>query len=208
MESADSEQAHTGFTLSRPFRSFAETTREAVLRPERFYRNLSQDDPPKNPVIFAVLCLTASFFLTYLASPPDPSARGESTVPQYLLAVADENLGLAAATVAFMLIVAALFAVLSISVGTAVQHLAVRAFVWPRQGFGTTLRINAYSCAILLLSWIPIVGYLAGLYGSYLVFVGIRELHSTATTRALLAVLVLVIPWLIGLGLYISGSLA
>lgn len=37
----------------------------------------------------------------------------------------------------------------------------------------------------VLLSWLPVLGYAATLYGYYLAFIGIGELHETTTGRAL-----------------------
>lgn len=53
-----------------------------------------------------------------------------------------------------------------------------------------TLRVNAYTSAAALLSWVPVAGYLASLYGLYVTMLGIRELHGTTTKRASLAILV------------------
>ena len=43
--------------------------------------------------------------------------------------------------------------------------------------------------AISLFSWMPILGYLASIYGIYVTTMGLREMHGTSTTRALLAAL-------------------
>ena len=42
----------------------------------------------------------------------------------------------------------------------------------------------------LLVSWIPIIGWIASLYGIYLAIVGIREVHNTTTGKAALVVLI------------------
>ena len=52
-------------------------------------------------------------------------------------------------------------------------------------GFYSTLRVIVYTSATTLLDWIPVVGLLASLYGLYLTFVGIWEMHQTTTGRAL-----------------------
>jgi hypothetical protein len=54
----------------------------------------------------------------------------------------------------------------------------------------------AYTSAVDLLSWIPVLGLLAGLYGVYVAAAGLREMHGTTSPRALLAVLV---PYLLSL---------
>jgi hypothetical protein len=51
--------------------------------------------------------------------------------------------------------------------------------------FEATLRVVAYTFAVDLLSWILVVGLLASLYGLYLAFLGIHEMHETTIGRAL-----------------------
>ena len=50
--------------------------------------------------------------------------------------------------------------------------------------------MSAYSTETLLVSWIPIIGWIASLYGLYLAIVGIREVHNTTTGKAVLVVLI------------------
>jgi hypothetical protein len=57
-------------------------------------------------------------------------------------------------------------------------------------GFGATFRVVCYSSVTSLLGWLPFIGWLFSLYRLYLATVGIREMHSTSTGRALLVVLV------------------
>lgn len=53
-------------------------------------------------------------------------------------------------------------------------------------GYYATLRAGAYVSAVALLSWLPVVGLLAGLWGTWVHAVGLRELHATTTARALI----------------------
>ena len=71
-----------------------------------------------------------------------------------------------------------------------VTHLLVLLVVGSgHSGFGSTFRVVSYSSVTSLLGWIPFVGWLFTLYRLYLATVGIREMHSTTTGRALLVVL-------------------
>jgi hypothetical protein len=69
--------------------------------------------------------------------------------------------------------------------GSAIYHLLVATLVRPNAGFQATNPKVAYASAELLLSWLSTLGYAATLYGYYLAYVGIRELHETAAGRAL-----------------------
>jgi hypothetical protein len=71
-----------------------------------------------------------------------------------------------------------------------VTHLLVILVVGSgHSGFGATFRIVAYSSVTSLAGWIPYIGWIFSLYRLYLATVGIREMHSTTTGRALLVVL-------------------
>ena len=60
-------------------------------------------------------------------------------------------------------------------------------------GFAGTFRVGAYSSVTSLVSWIPVIGWTASLYGIYLTIVGVREVHSTTGNAAI----VVLIPALI-----------
>ena len=61
------------------------------------------------------------------------------------------------------------------------------------RGFAATFRVSSYSSVSSLVSWIPIIGWIASLYGVYLAIVGVREVHNTTTGKAALVVLIPVI---------------
>lgn len=99
------------------------------------------------------------------------------------------------------LVLSPLLIILGLYIGAGIYHLLVLLFVGPTgTGFEATLRVFAYTSAIDLLSWIPVAGMLAGLYGFYLTFVGIREMHETSSGHAfaviLLQMVLLVAPLL------------
>lgn len=168
---------NTGFRPSDFFRSFARTARAVILEPARFFRRLDGRGSSGSAVLFAVVCLVASFLLVQIAAP----------IEAWLLGEAYPGLG-----GAFWVILALspLLAWLVVYVTAAFQHLLVMAFARQRKRFHETLLVSAYASALALLNWVPVVGYLASAYGLYVTMLGLKELHGTSTGRALLAVLV------------------
>jgi hypothetical protein len=75
-------------------------------------------------------------------------------------------------------------------------------------GFGATFRVASYTSVTSLVTWIPLIGGLLGLYGIYLAVVGIREMHGTTTGKAVVVVLfpVILILVLALLGLLVAGA--
>ena len=89
------------------------------------------------------------------------------------------------------LIVAPIFAAIGLFIGAGILHLLVMLIVGSRNsGYEGTFRVGAYSSVTSLVSWIPIIGWIASLYGIYLAIMGIREVHNTSTGKAALVVLI------------------
>ncbi len=79
-----------------------------------------------------------------------------------------------------------LLSLLTIPIIAAIWHVAVR-IVLKREnaGFQATLRTMAYSSALLLLDWLPFIGWVFGLYSIYVWIVGVREVHRATTGQAI-----------------------
>jgi hypothetical protein len=180
----------TGFDTSRPVESFVEVVRGVLLTPQRFFSGLG---PPESlreqpQIIFAIICGYISFPLSVLASPLDPlTARGSDPFSGFLpLLGRAPVLGIVLAL--GFLILLPLFVILGLYIGTALQHLFVFLFVRQRRGYWGTFPAVAYgTSAVSLITWVPVLGYLASLYGVYVLTVALRDLHGTTTLRALLA---------------------
>lgn len=180
-------EPRVGFRVSDPWQSLVATVRAVILEPTEFFRDLDPVDTPgraaDNPVVFALICGTISQVLLQLAAPLDPLLPDE---PAF-----------GGRTAVLLLLLAPVFVLVGTYIYSGIQHLFVVIFVRSRRNFEATLRVLTYATAISLLSWIPVIGYLASLYGLYVTFLGIRELHCTSNVRASLVMLV---PALLFLG--------
>jgi hypothetical protein len=95
-----------------------------------------------------------------------------------------------------------------------IYHLLVLLIIRPSHaGYEATFRVVAYASALQLVSWlgaIPILGILVGIvvaiYGVVLSVIGIREVHTTTTGRAIAVVLIPAAIFLI-LGILILGAI-
>lgn len=149
------------------------TVREVLFEPTNFFRRL----PPRgsrtsNTLVFALVCLLIPLFLALLTAPCDPLAVGD---PSRTLTNLSRGRGAAVLMVVFPLLV-----VLGLYIGAGILHIFVLIFESHRgTGFEATFLVNAYASFVGLLSWIPILGYVASFYALYRVFVGIRKMHGT-----------------------------
>ena len=203
-----------GFASSRPVGSFVEVAREVLLDPRGFFAGLratgcGSPNRQRPPVIFAIIASYISLLLITLVDGlnrrVDPLVPEDSASLSGFFPFLRENPGLGIALGVLFLVVLPLLVWVGAYIGAAIQHLFVMLFVRDRQTFYATFPVGVYgSSAIGLFSWVPILGYLVSLYGVYVTTVGLREMHGTTTTRALLAALV---PYLIGISFALPALL-
>jgi hypothetical protein len=173
------------FNLQNPVGSFVSTARGVLLNPTSFFRGIARRGDFFNPAIFALICalisallggLLSLVFAPFLAGPEDTA--GEA---------------LAGGLVGFIvtLILSPIYTVVALLIGAGIYHLLVLLLVRPSHaGFEATFRVVCYVAAVQLVSWIPIVNFVAGIYAVVLSVLGIREVHNTTTGRALAIVLI------------------
>jgi hypothetical protein len=151
------------FSSTQLVESFARIGKELVLRPRVFFQNLPQQGSLVNPVVFLVLCV----FLSSLCL-----ANILSADYRFFLLLFFSN-------------------VLSAFIVSGLLHgLAAKVFRGSAS-FAATFRIVAYSSITDLAAWIPFVGTIASVYGMYLIFLGLQELHRLQPRQAGVAVIVI-----------------
>ena len=178
------------FDFSDPVQSFINAVRSVVTAPADFFRGIRRQGDFVNPLIFAIICYEVSAILGGLLS----------------LAGVIGSRGFGAFLVSIIL--APIGAAIGLFIGAGILHLLVMLFVGSRNsGFEGTFRVSAYSSVTSLVSWIPIIGLIASLYGVYIAIMGIREVHSTTTGRAALVVLIPVVVIIILLVFLVGAAL-
>lgn len=177
-------QEHTNsgkdFDLSKPVGGFPATVKSVLSERRRFFSGIATTGSLKAPLVFAVVCLLASWLLEGIAG---YFAEGlPSIADRSLFGLLQDGRFLAGAVVsAILLVLSPLFALLTLYIYSGILHLLVMVLMPERMNFETTLRVYCYASAVALLSWVPIVGGLATLYGLYLLVVGLREVHGSAS---------------------------
>jgi hypothetical protein len=191
------------YDLSDPVGSFAGVVRRVVLQPVGFFAGLPRRGNLLNPLIFALICTEISVVLGGLLG---LAGVGSGFVAGYGFQVPeDQGFGGFLGSV----VLAPIGGAGSVFVLAGVAHLLVRLVVGAaNSGFASTFRVASYAAVTSLVTWVPIIGGLLGLYGIYLSVVGIREMHGTTTGKALLVVLIpfLVVLLLGVLGLLVAGA--
>jgi hypothetical protein len=192
------------YDLSNPVESFADVVRRVVLQPVGFFAGLPRRGSLLNPLVFALICTEIAAIVGGILS---LAGIGGAFVTGYGFQVPEnQGLGEFIGSVVF----APIGSAIGVFVVAGIAHLLVRLVVGATNaGFGATFRVAAYTSVTSLVSWIPFVGGLLALYGIYLSVVGIREMHSTTTGKALVVVVlpVIVIVVLALLGLLVAGAI-
>ena len=191
------------YDLSNPVESFVDTVRRVVLQPVGFFAGLPRSGSLLNPLVFALICTEISVILGGILG---LVGVREGFVAGYGFQVPEnQDFGEFIGSVIF----APIGSAISVFVIAGIAHLLVMLIVGAtNSGFGATFRVASYASVTSLVSWIPIIGGLLGLYGIYLAVVGIREMHQTTTGKAVIVVLfpVILILVLALLGLLVAGA--
>ncbi len=173
---------------------YLELIKGFVLSPVETFRNVKDTDYNDTLMYFLVLVLinTALSVLIMLVS-----LSSMWTVFNGMF----ERLGIGTMSGSGIVIIAVLMIIVALVllfIGAAWLHLWVYLF-GGRKGYRETLKALAFGeTPALLLGWIPLVGFLAGIWSLVLSILGVRELHGISTARALGAVILAVlIPLLI-----------
>jgi hypothetical protein len=163
------------FDYSDPVQSFINAVRGVVTAPVGFFRGIRRQGDFVNPLIFAIICYEVSAILGGLLGLVGVGMGDAQGFGSFLIGI----------------ILAPIGAAIGLFIGAGILHLLVMLIVGSRNsGYEGTFRVGAYSSVTSLVSWIPIIGLIASLYGIYLAIVGIREVHNTTTGKAAIVVLI------------------
>ncbi len=156
--------------------SFIGVMKTVLVRPHDFYEHMPTTGGYSSPFLFLVVCL------------------GVSGVLAAIIAGVDVLLFLK------LVIFGAIFSF----IGAGILHLIAQQFFEGKGGYEGVYRAVAYAGVVNLLTWIPIVGLLAGLYGLYLQIVGLENVHKITAGQAVVTVLIAFAIYLI-FGLVVGG---
>ena len=164
--------AEMEFSPSQLVESFARICKEVVVRPVVFFQGLPLQGSLMNPLLFLSLCV----FLSSLCMAN--ILNGDYRL--FLILFFSNMLS-------------------DVIVSGLLHALATRAFGGGAP-FAATFRIIAYSSVTDLGAWIPFIGTIASLYGIYLIFLGLQEIHRLKPRQAGLAVII-IMTLALGMGL-------
>ena len=172
--------------------SFVQTVREVLFNPVNFFRGIRREGDFLNPLLFAIICALITGVIGGILSLIFSLIRGE-------------GFGAALGSLIANIFLIPIGTAIVLFIWAGIYHLLVLLIVRPSHaGYESTFRALAYASAVQAVAWlayIPILGFVVaiaiGIYNVVLTVIGIREMHTTTTGRAVLVVLIPVIILLI-----------
>ncbi len=156
-------------------KSFLDVVRQVFVKPSDFYQHMPVTGGFPSPLIFLAICLGVAALIAAL---------------------------IAGSAVLFLKVL--IFGLIFAFIGAGILHFIAQQFFDGKGSYEGTYRVVAYAGAVNLLSWIPVVGFLAGLYGFYLQIVGLEKVHKITTGQAVVTVLIALAVYII-LALLVGG---
>lgn len=170
-----------------------------MTKPKEFFRGMARQRDFINPAVYALICGFISAVLGGLVGLVFGSIF-------FALIGNEAAAGSGILNFLFGVILAPIYIAVGLVITAGIYHLLVLLLVRPSNGgFEATFRVVCYVSAIQLLTWIPIVNIIAVIYGLYVAYFGIREVHATTNQRAaaIVALPVLVVIFFI---IFVTGA--
>ena len=183
---------------------YIETWKEVILRPADFYRKMPTTGGYAEPLTFAAISYIIYGLLFALFD------RG---MMENMYGGMGVN-GIGFSTIITIAISIPIMGIIFLFIGAAILNLIYKLL----GGTGTyegTVRFMSYATAVQVLSWIPILGFIVGLYRIYLYIVGGMSVHNVSMGRSAIAVLlptvilfllIMIVAFLIFSAVAMSGS--
>ena len=159
---------------------YIETWKEVMQSPSDFYRNMPKTGGYTDPLTFAAISFIIYAFLAALLTVLFGPGMYEGMY--------GSARGLGFFAILMTVIITPIAGIISIFIEAAILYIIYK-ILGGTGSYEGTVRFISYATAVLVLSWIPIVGWIAGIYGIYLYIVGGMYVHDISMARSVIAVL-------------------
>jgi len=188
--------------------NYINTWKEVMLRPSDFYRSMPKVGGYADPLIFAAISFIIYGLLTALLA--GLFGRG-----MYMGGMYDGMYGgmyngageFSLFTILTTVIVLPVAGIISLFIEAAILYIIYKV-LGGKGSYEGTMRFVSYATAVLVVSWIPLVGWIAGLYGIYLYIVGGMHVHNVSMGKSAIAILLPTILVFILMALVMAGLFA
>lgn len=181
---------------------YINTWKEVILRPSDFYRNMPKAGGYADPLTFAAI----SFIIYGLLSALVAGIFGRTMYMGDMYGgMYGDTGGFSFFAILTTVIMLPIVGIISLFIEAAILYIIYK-ILGGEGSYESTVRFISYATAVLVISWIPIVGWIAGIYGIYLYIVGGMYAHDVSMGKSAVAVLLPTILLLILLVLVIAAG--
>ncbi len=152
--------------------NYVDTLKKVLTDPEGFYSEMPKEGGYQEPLTFAAI----NFAIVGLLSG--------------IIAVILSGAG--AGSIVSTLVGAVIGGIVGLFIGGIILFVFFKIF-GGSGGYEGTVRILSYSSAAQVFAWIPVIGWIIGLYGIWLNIVGGKHVHNLTTVKSAVAVLLPII---------------
>jgi hypothetical protein len=164
--------------------SYIETWKEVMQRPSEFYRGMPETGGYADPLTFAAI----SFIIYALLTAFLTAIFGHGMMEGMYGGMYGGAKELGFFAILMTLIITPIVGIISLFIEAAILYVIYK-LLGGTGSYEGTVRFISYATAVLLLSWIPVINWVIGIYGIYLYIVGGMYVHNVSMTRSAIAVL-------------------
>lgn len=163
---------------------YVDTWKEVLLKPSDFYREIPKIGGYIDPIIFATvhLCISILFCLLFNSN-------------SYVLTDALSKTPMLVAIFLFIIGIGSLF------IDATILYIIYKT-LGGTGSYEGTVRLVLYASAAPMFIWVPLIGWIFGIYQFYLYLVGGKFVHNISMERSGLAIILLILLGLI-LGVFL-----
>ncbi len=168
---------------------YIETWKEVMQKPSDFYRGMPKTGGYADPLTFAAISFIIYALLTALLSvffgrEMYMGGMYNGTYGGMYNGVGEFGFFAVLMTV----IITPIAGIISLFIEAAILYVIYKV-LGGTGSYEGTVRFISYATAVLVLSWIPLIGLIVGIYGIYLYIVGGAHVHDVSMARSTIAVL-------------------
>ncbi|MGB9940884.1 YIP1 family protein [Methanosarcina sp.] len=183
---------------------YIETWKEVMQRPSDFYRGMPETGGYADPLTFAAISFIIYALLTALLT----ALLGRG---MYMDGMYDGMYGSAGEfgffAILMTVIITPIAGIISLFIEAAILYVIYKV-LGGTGSYEGTVRFISYATAVLVLTWIPIIGWIVGIYGIYLYIVGGMHVHDVSMARSAIAVFLPVLLGILLMIIIMAGLLA
>ena len=176
---------------------YINTWKEVILRPSEFYRSMPKTGGYADPIIFAAISFILYGLLTVLLTALLTSLFGSGMYTGGMYGGMYDGMyrGIYGGVREFgflailmTVIITPIGGIISLFIEAAILYIIYKV-LGGKGSYEGTVRFISYATAVLLLSWIPFLGWVFGIYGIYLYILGGMNVHDVSMVKSTIAVL-------------------